>query len=518
MNGFFLMMTRSASDTLRVAANRSSISCAIFLVLISMADLRAAETSSGVSSSSAEAARNRFHRVLTLQDYNTRVVLTGTVLLGICSGVIGTFLLLRGRAMAGDVISHSALPGLAIAFLIGESIRPGTGRSTSTLLTGAVVTSLIGMGTANLIRRYTKLKEETTLAIVLSLFFGMGAAMLSMVQNIPSAQVAGLQNYIFGKAASLVYHDVLLIALSAGVVVILGISFFKELVILCFDEEYAATQGWPVKGLDILLMGLVVVVSIIGLQSAGILLVVALMITPAAAARFWTDRIGWLTITSASIGGASCYAGVMLSALFPHLATGAVIVLMGSIAFIISLIAGKRRGLVWRWWIAYQLRQKVERVDLLRACYEAAESLIKKPISANAGAGRSNSQELSEVTFTIPQLLDYRHWSRRHWKRLLSNAIRQELVVALVDGAYRLTPTAIAEARRAVRNHRLWELYLIHFADVTPGHVDRGADWIEHVLAPDVVDELTRLLGEREDSARVPDSPHPLVENIRADH
>ncbi|MEX0726863.1 MAG: iron chelate uptake ABC transporter family permease subunit [Planctomycetaceae bacterium] len=453
---------------------------------------------------------DQFVRVVLLRDYNTRVVLAGTVLLGICSGVIGTFLLLRGRAMAGDVISHSALPGLAIAFLVGEAINPGAGRVTSTLLIGAVVSSLIGMGCANLIRRYTKLKEETVLAIVLSLFFGLGATLLSIVQQIPSAQLAGLQNYIFGKAASLIYNDVLLIGVSAGVVVLLGLFFFKELVILCFDEEYAATQGWPTKRLDLLLMGLVVGVTVIGLQSAGILLVVALMITPSAAARFWTDRIGWLTLTSATLGGASCYLGVMLSALIPRMATGAVIVLTGSLFFSISLLFGMRRGLFWKWYHAYQLRQRVEQADLLRACYEAAESL------AATGANHSQPRELTDVVFTVPQLSGYRNWSARRWHRLLSKAIGHELIVPLPDDGYRLTPAAIAESRRIVRNHRLWEMYLIHYADVAPSHVDRGADWIEHVLAPEVVDELIRLLGEQRDVVTVPDSPHPLHAEIKS--
>ncbi|MDA0832118.1 MAG: metal ABC transporter permease [Planctomycetota bacterium] len=443
-------------------------------------------------------------RVVLLRDYNTRVVLVGTVLLGVCSGVIGTFLLLRGRAMAGDVISHSALPGLAIAFLVGEAIDPGAGRVTSTLLIGAVISSLIGMGCANLVRRFTKLKEETVLAIVLSLFFGFGAMLLSIVQQIPSAQLAGLQNYIFGKAASMVYDDVVLIGVSAGIVVLLALLFFKELVILCFDEDFAETQGWPTKRLDLLLMGLVVCVTVIGLQSAGLLLVVALMMTPSAAARFWTDRIGWLTLTSAILGGASCYLGVLLSALFPRMATGAVIVLMGSLFFFVSLLLGLRRGLFWKWWHAIQLRQRVERADLLRACYEAAESLSIS--QENSGQPR----ELIDVVITVPQLLAYRNWSERRWNRLLTKAVGHELIVSLPDGGYRLTQGAIAESRRIVRNHRLWEMYLIHYADVAPSHVDRGADWIEHVLAPDVVDELTRLLNEPRDVVNVPESPHPL--------
>lgn len=448
---------------------------------------------------------NQFTRVVLLQDYNTRVVLAGTVLLGICSGVIGTFLLLRGRAMAGDVISHSALPGLAIAFLVGEAVDPGAGRVSSTLLIGAVCSSLVGMACANLIRRYTRLKEETILAIVLSLFFGVGAALLSIVQQIPSAQLAGLQNYIFGKAASLIYNDVLLIGVSAGVVVLLALAFFKEFVLLCFDEEYAATQGWPTRRLDLLLMGLVVGVTVIGLQSAGLLLVVALMITPAAAARFWTDRIGPLTMASAFVGGASCYFGVMISALIPRMATGAVIVLMGSLFFTASLLFGVRRGLFWKSWNALQLRRRVERTDLLRACYEAAESL--------AGTGGETRYPLTDVVFNVPQLAGHRDWNNRRWQRMLKKAAGQELVAPVGDGGYRLTSAAVAESRRIVRNHRLWEMYLIHYADVTPSHVDRGADWIEHVLAPDVVDELIRLLGEER---TVPDSPHPLQPGVQS--
>ena len=264
-------------------------------------------------------------RVLTLSDYNTRVVVIGVVLLGIASGVIGTFMLLRKRALMGDAVSHATLPGIGIAFLV-MTAHGGTGRSLTGLLIGATLSGLIGMGAVLLIRSQTRLKEDAALGIVLSVFFGLGIAVLGIVQQQTLGHAAGLEAFIYGKTASMLARDAYLIAGVAAAITLFSTLFFKEFALICFDQEFAGSQGWSVGGLDVLMMALVVLVTVSGLQAVGLILMIALLIIPPAAARFWTQHLVRMVLLSAVIGGVSCLFGAALSALLPRMPAGSIIV------------------------------------------------------------------------------------------------------------------------------------------------------------------------------------------------
>lgn len=443
-------------------------------------------------------------RVVSMRDYNTRVVFLGTSLLGLCAGVVGTFMLLRKRSLVGDVVSHASLPGIGIAFLVMEAAQPGSGKFLPGLLTGALAAGLMGVVCTTAICRYSRIKEDAALAIVLSIFFGVGIALFTIIQNIPTGNAAGLNQFIFGMAASMVASDVELIAQAAVVVLVLSGLLFKEFSLMCFDEEYAAAQGWPVGRLDLVLMGLVVGVTVIGLQSVGLLLVVALLIIPSAAARFWTDHLPAMTVLSALIGGLSAFAGVLASALFPRLAAGAVIVLAGSALFTVSMLVGSRRGILHRLRAQWELRRRVGRHDLLRAFYEAVEPQL------NPDGRDGKPQRMTDCVVEFDRLLSLRSWSRQPLLRLLGRAEREHTVRLDSSGGYRLTDRGAIEARRVARNHRLWEIYLIQYADVAPSHVDRDADQIEHILEPELIEELTELLSRRHPQMVIPPSPHAL--------
>ena len=442
-----------------------------------------------------------FLRVLSLQDFTVRVVLSGTVLLGLCAGIVGTFMLLRKRSLVGDVIGHASLPGIAIAFLVMELLHPGSGKSLPGLLLGAMISGTLGMLCTVAIHRYTRIKQDAALAIVLSVFFGAGIALFTVIQDIPSGAQAGLHQFIYGKAASLSTADVRLIASGSIMVILVSILFFKEFAILCFDEQFASSQGWPVLGLDILLMGLVTGVSVIGLQSVGLLLVVAMLLMPAASARFWTDRLRPLAVIAGTMGALTAGLGVIASALFPRLAAGAVIVLVGSLFFALSMLFGRRRGMLLRWSMTAQLRQRVGRQHLLRALFEFGETASTENTSTNA-------EPLAPIKFET--LLGMRSWAPRQLRRILASNRRQGLVLQDSNGSYGLTPDGMREATQVVRNHRLWETYLIHYADIAPSHVDRDADQIEHILEPDLLNELERLLAAEFPNRTVPPSPHQL--------
>ncbi|MBX3412910.1 MAG: metal ABC transporter permease [Pirellulales bacterium] len=440
-------------------------------------------------------------RVVSLRDYNTRIVLAGTMLLGVVGGVVGTFMLLRKRALAGDVVGHASLPGIATAFIVMESISPGSGKSLPGLLTGALIAGACGLASVLAIRRLTRIKEDAALAIVLSVFFGFGIVLFTVVQSIPSGGAAGLQGFIFGKAASLVAADVNLISAASLVVLVICTLLFKELSLVCFDENYAAAEGWPVTWLDLVLMSLVAAVSVIGLQSVGLLLVVAMLIIPPSAARFWTDDLRRMTLVAALLGGASAAVGALGSALFPRLAAGAVIVLAGALAFGISLLFGTKRGFLHRLLADRRLRQEVAEQHLLRGCYELLEAI--QPVATAA--------DLADRPISMMQLLDLRSWNFRRLQQVIARAEREGLVELRSRDVVTLTRAGAVEAQRVVRNHRLWELYLINYADVAPSRVDRSADRIEHVLEPEVMRKLEETLRTKYPRlSDVPPSPHAM--------
>ncbi len=445
--------------------------------------------------------------------YNTRIVLLGTLLLGMCSGVVGAFMLLRKKALVGDVASHAALPGIGIAYLAVEAVSPGAGKSLPWLLLGASLSAACGVIVTNVIQRTRLIKEDAALGIVLSLFFGAGIVLLTIIQGMRTGSAAGLNDFIFGKAAAMTAVDVMLIAIASAVVLVVCFVLFKEFAVLCFDEEYAAALGWPVKRLDLLLTALVVAVTVIGMQSVGLLLVVALLIIPPTAARFWSDRLGPMVLIAGAIGGLSSSIGVLLSATIKQLAAGPIIVLIGSLAFGFSLLFGSARGTFWQLWRQRTANRRKGQLDLLRACYEELEGRL----SSDELIGQPATREVPDLTphpITRDALIAARGWSSGRVAELLQSAIGEGWLRQDSDGQYRFTNAGTRLATRAVRNHRLWELYLIHFADIAPNRVDREADLIEHVLEPGLIEQLESLL--KQDTANaIPTSPHGSWRTVR---
>lgn len=438
-------------------------------------------------------------RVATLQNYNTRLVVLSTTLLGVASGLVGTFLLLRKRSLMGDALSHACLPGIGVMFMVMVGMGM-SGKALPGLLLGATLTGTGGVALVLLIRNTTRIKDDAAMGLVLSVFFGGGVAILGMVQSMPGASAAGLEQFIYGKTASMVVHDFLMISLVAMAAVVLSLILFKEFTVLCFDEAYAAAQGWPVYVLDIAMLALVASVTVVGLQAVGLILIIAFLITPAAAARFWTEDLKSMLILAAVLGGASGWLGASISALLPRLPAGAVIVLIGAALFVVSMVFGRSRGVLLRLWAQRHLQQKVGRQHLLRAVYELLEA-----DNTDAAEGMANTP------IRYPALLHHRSWSNRDLHKLIARA-QQEDHIELFDGErLRLSEAGFGEAARITRNHRLWEIYLIRHADIAPSHVDRDADTVEHILGADMVRQLEEDLARRTQPFNVPASPHVVA-------
>ncbi|SNR94880.1 MULTISPECIES: metal ABC transporter permease [unclassified Azospirillum] len=279
--------------------------------------------------------------------HNTAMVLAGTTALGIAAGTVGCFMVLRRRALVSDALSHATLPGIVIAFLVGLALGV-EGRSLPLLLLGAALSGALAVACIQAITRWTRLPEDAAIGAVLSCFFGLGVVLLSVVQALPAANAAGLKGFIFGQTAAMRSGEaatlaVLALAALAGVAL-----FFKELRLLAFDEGFARAAGWPTSRFDLGLMALVTLVTVAGLQTVGLVLIIALLITPAAAARFWTDRLGIMLLVAGLIGGLSGGIGALLSARFQNLPAGAIIVLVASCFFMASLFFAPARGLLAR--------------------------------------------------------------------------------------------------------------------------------------------------------------------------
>jgi manganese/zinc/iron transport system permease protein len=286
--------------------------------------------------------------ILLLQaGYNTIVVMLGAAALGAASGTVGVFAMLRRRALVADAAAHATLPGVALGFITAVALG-FSGRSLPFLMAGAAITAILAAFSVQWIANRTRLTEDTAIASVLATFFALGIVLLTVIQTLKTGGQAGLDIYLLGATAGMLREEAITLAIFSLIVAAIVAMLFKELTLISFDTDYARAHGFPVKLLDLAVLGLVLAVVVIGLRVVGLVLIVALLITPPAAARFWTDHTGRMTVISAAIGAASAYFGAAISAISPDTPTGAVIVLVAFFILLVSVFFGSARGIVIR--------------------------------------------------------------------------------------------------------------------------------------------------------------------------
>ncbi len=298
-----------------------------------------------------------------LDDYTLRLVATGSAVLGATSGVLGSFAYLRRQSLLGDAVSHAALPGIALAFLLTGSKLP------LVIMIGAAVAGWLATLAMRLVVARSRVPFDSALGMFLAGFFGLGMVLLSFLQKRPSAAQAGLESYLFGQAASLLRRDVVTMAVLAAVALAALVVLWKEFKVLSFDADFAASLGLPVRRLDGLLTLLLVVAIVIGLQTVGVVLMSAMIVAPAAAARQWSRRLTPMVATAAAIGVLSGVAGSLASSLTPRLPTGPTIVLILSATVALSIAVAPGRGLVWRALRLGRLRRAPEQEPVLMHLY-----------------------------------------------------------------------------------------------------------------------------------------------------
>jgi manganese/zinc/iron transport system permease protein len=358
-------------------------------------------------------------------DYTLRVVALGSAIVGALAGMLGVFALLRRQSLLGDAVSHAALPGVVLAFLITGSKSP------ITLLLGALAAGLAGAIASAVITSTTKLKSDAALGIVLATYFGGGLVLLTLAQQQPRAAQAGLTRFLFGNASTLLASDVWMLAVLSSAVLIVLLVLWKEFGLLSFDAEYLSALSLPRRGLELMLTGLTVAAICAGLQAVGVVLMSALLVAPAAAARQWTERLGTCVLLSALIGAACGVGGTFLSSAERQLPTGPTIVLLASAAVLVSVLFAPARGVLWE-----KLRHRSQRAEtallrLLEGMYALAESHTATGKPHDLAALRAVGIQ------TRPALLH--ELAERGWA-----------AETRMDGArlWALTPQGVQEARR----------------------------------------------------------------------
>ncbi|WP_318987477.1 metal ABC transporter permease [Falsiroseomonas ponticola] len=424
--------------------------------------------------------------------YNTAVVLLGCALLGLAAGTVGTFSLLRGRALVADAVGHAALPGVAIAALIVATLG-GDPRALPPLLAGAATAGVLGVLAVQALARTGRIREDAAIAIVLSSFYALGVAILSWLQTQPGAAQAGLSKFILGQAAAMRAEDAVVAASVAAICLVVCLAAFQRLRAVCFDPDFCRMQGLGVQRVDLLLLGLLVLVCVAGLQAVGLILVVALLVLPAATARLLTFRLPRMLAISAVIGAVCGAAGAWVSALRPEVPTGAAVVLALAAVFTLALLLAPERGLLAQLHTHLRRRLAADTEHFLRAAWEAQEA-------AGAGPGTAGDRWAP-----IGAVAAARGWTvgRARW---LAFWLAQRGLIARADGHVHLTPRGAAAARRAVRAHRAVEHHLLAAGATDIASADRLADLVEHGLPPEVA---ARLLPE---PSALPASPHQLGE------
>lgn len=370
---------------------------------------------------------------LQLQHPNTQWVLAGTLLLGTASGVLGSFVLLRKQSLIGDAMAHSALPGVCLAFLFtGQKSLPF-------FLLGAALAGLLGTFCIQLIPRLSKTKEDSAIGIVLSVFFGVGIILLTYIQQQGAGSQSGLDSFLFGQAASLVRQDIILIAGISAVLLLLCIVFFKEFTLITFDLAFAKGLGIPVRFLNGLLACLIVCAVVIGLQTVGVILMAAMLITPAITARYWTERLTGMIIIAGITGGVSGVAGTLLSTTMKGMATGPLMILSATLLFLFSMICAPKRGLAAKAIRLMRLRRRTSREQVLLAIYEQ-----------------------NNLCVTVECVRKKRRLSLSLCLKALNDLEQERCIERIENGIWQITSKGIEKGYHTALKQRMYEVYLMH--------------------------------------------------------
>jgi manganese/zinc/iron transport system permease protein len=405
------------------------------------------------------------------ENYTLFVVSIASGILCFAAGVVGTFTYLRKRALIGDVISHSVLPGVAIAFMLTGVKNPVY------FLIGAITSGLLSIWIVDYVQAKSKLKPDTILALTLSVFFGVGIVFLTDIQHSENAAQSGLDSFLFGKAASMGMLDIQLFSVIAIINVVCIAIFLRGFSLISFDENYARGLGIKVSFLKSFLAVLTVITVAIGVQAVGVVLMAALLITPAAGARFLTNNVKKMLLYAGSLGFASGVIGVFISYSGTGMPTGPWIVVVLSLFALVAIFFGKEKGMYSRMKMRVSNNVKINNENVLKDIYKLAQD--------------------GENTIAVNDLIEKEKYPPSKLKSILKR-LEHDRQIDQIRGFVILSDNGRIAARAVIRKHRLWEIYLSKYFQLEEDHVHDDAEGIEHVITPEIEKHLIKLLDRPE--------------------
>ncbi|MFT6167091.1 MAG: manganese/zinc/iron transport system permease protein [Vicingaceae bacterium] len=414
---------------------------------------------------------NNTFQFLSFSDPNVLFVVLGTMILGASAAIVGCFSFLRKRALVGDAIAHSILPGVCLAFMVSGSKNP------LYLIIGAFITGWLSLLLIDAITRTTKLKSDTAIGIILSVFFGVGILLLTSIQHSGNASQAGLDKFLFGKAASLTQDDVYIFGTIAIILIAVVVLFYKEFKLISFNADYARVIGLPVRFLEFMLATITVLAVAVGIQAVGVVLMAALLITPASGARFWTDKLSVMILIATAFGAVSGFLGSYISYIAPAMPTGPWIVMCLSLFTIGSIWFAPRTGMLARFRVQKDNQRKILIENVLKLFYHLGERTngFKKERSLQTLL-ETRDLRIKELKRGL-HLLKHRNWIRKKGENWV------------------ITQSGLNEAKRIIKLHRLWEMYLNQRLKLEPDHVHNDAEAIEHIITPELERQLEKELN-----------------------
>ena len=411
--------------------------------------------------------------------YTFWVVSIGAGIICFAAGIVGTFSYLRKRALIGDVVSHAVLPGVAISFMLTGVKNP------LYFLIGATTSGILSIWLVDFIQSKSKLKPDTILALTLSVFFGIGIVLLTKIQHSGDAAQSGLDSFLFGKAASMTMHDVIIFSIIALINTICIVVFLRAFSIISFDEEYAKSIGFNVKVIKSFLALLTVITVAIGIQSVGIVLMAALLITPASGARFLTNSVKKMLVYAGIFALFSGFSGVIISSSGKAMPTGPWIVVVLSIFTIIAIFFGKEKGVIARMRTRKSNNIKINNENTLKTIYKLSKE--------------------GNDSIPLDQLIN--NQSTTQFKPILKRLEKNQILIRVNESVI-LTEKGKLAAREVIRKHRLWEIYLSKYFNLDPDHLHDDAEGIEHIITPEIEKHLITLLNRPEKDPHQSEIPY----------
>lgn len=413
----------------------------------------------------------------------------GCMLMCLASALVGVIVFLRKQSLLGEALSHTAYPGVVLGVIIAGSLSLNDTYETEIallILFGAFFSALLGLRVIQLLTSKLKIRSDSALCFALSGFFGIGITLASHVQFSHPALYRQIQAYLYGQAATMSdIHIVVYGILSLVVLLILWI-FYKEIQVILFNTEYAKSLNIHVEMIDGLIFLLTVLSVVIGIRSVGVVLMSAMLIAPAVAARQYTNKLHLMLFLAAFVGVVSAFFGNYFSVeLSQHFAlqypleyialpTGPMIVLVASIVCLLSLLFSPERGLIPRLVRIARFRYKCMQENLLKEIWRCGEG--------------------HNVSFEY--MVEYQEVSRLYLRLIVLSLVHNGWLDKTGPNTYKLTHDGSKWAAQIVRLHRLWEVYLADYLGVGAERVHRNAEEMEHIITPELERELTVLLKD----------------------